>query len=47
MFIWDFVSATILDEILDWLYGQLVGFLGNFFAEMGSMGAVGDRKSVV
>lgn len=39
MFIWDFVSATILDEILDWLYGQLVGFLGNFFAEMGSMGA--------
>ncbi len=39
MFIWDFVSATILDEILDWLFGQLVGFLGNFFAEMGSMGA--------
>lgn len=39
MFIWDFVSATILDEILDWLYGQLVGFLGNFFAEMGNMGA--------
>lgn len=24
---------------MDWLYGQIVGFLGNFFAEMGSMGA--------
>ena len=24
---------------MDWLYGQIVGFLGNFFEEMGSMGA--------
>lgn len=24
---------------MDWFYGQIVGFLGNFFAEMGSMGA--------
>ena len=24
---------------MDWVYGQIVGFLGNFFAEMGSMGA--------
>lgn len=39
MFIWDFVAETVLGEILDWLYGQLVGFLGNFFAEMGGMGA--------
>lgn len=39
MFIWDFVAKTVLDEIMDWLYGQIVGFLGNFFAEMGSMGA--------
>ncbi len=39
MFIWDFVAETILDQIIDWLYGQVVGFLGNFFAEMGSMGA--------
>ena len=23
---------------MDWLYGQIVGFLGNFFAEMGGMG---------
>jgi hypothetical protein len=29
----------VLGEITDWLYGQIVGFLGNFFAEMGSMGA--------
>ena len=39
MFIWDFVAETILDQIIDWLYGQIVGFLGNFFAEMASMGA--------
>lgn len=39
MFIWDFVAKTVLDEIMDWVYGQIVGFLGNFFAEMGSMGA--------
>ena len=39
MFIWDFVAKTVLDEIMDWLYGQIVGFLGNFFEEMGSMGA--------
>lgn len=39
MFIWDFVAETILDQIVDWFYGQIVGFLGNFFAEMGSMGA--------
>ena len=39
MFIWDFVAKTVLDEIMDWLYGQIVGFLGNFFEEMGGMGA--------
>lgn len=39
MFIWDFVADTVLNEILDWLYSQLLGFLGNFFAEMGNMGA--------
>ena len=38
MFIWDFVAKTVLDEILDWIYGQIIGFLGNFFAEMGGMG---------
>lgn len=39
MFIWDFVAETVLGEILDWFYGQIIGFLGNFFAEMGDMGA--------
>ena len=38
MFIWDFVADKILGQILDWFYGQVVGFLGNFFAEMGNMG---------
>ena len=40
MFIWDFVADKILGQIVDWFYGQVVGFLGNFFAEMGK-----DRKS--
>lgn len=39
MFIWDFVAENVLNEILDWFYCQLIGFLGNFFAEMGNMGA--------
>lgn len=39
MFIWDFVAGTVMEEIIDWFYVQLVGFLGNFFAEMGNMGA--------
>lgn len=38
MFIWDFVADKVLDQIVDWFYGQVVGFLGNFFAEMGNMG---------
>ena len=39
MFIWDFVAAKVLGQIVDWFYGQVVGFLGNFFSEMGNMGA--------
>ena len=38
MFIWDFVADKLLGQIVDWFYGQVVGFLGNFFAEMGNMG---------
>ena len=38
MFIWDFVADKVLGQIVDWFYGQIVGFLGNFFAEMGNMG---------
>ena len=39
MFIWDFAADTVLSQIVDWVYGQIIGFLGNFFAEMGNMGA--------
>ena len=38
MFNWDFVADKILGQSVDWFYGQVVGFLGNFFAEMGNMG---------
>ena len=38
IFIWEFVASTVLDNLLDWFYGQVVGFLGNFFAAMGNMG---------
>lgn len=27
-----------MDDLLDWAFGQIIGFLGNFFAEMGNMG---------
>jgi len=37
IFIWDFVADTIMGNLMDWFYGQLVGFLGNFFAIMGMM----------
>ena len=31
----------MLGQIVDWFYGQIVGFLGNFFALMGNMGVMG------
>ena len=39
MFIWNFAAEAVLGQIIDWLYSQLVGFLGEFFAMMGNMGA--------
>lgn len=39
MFIWDFVAETVLGQVVDWFYGQVLGFLGDFFAQMGNMGA--------
>ena len=39
MFIWDFVFANVMEEIVEWCYGQVVGFFGNFFSSMGGMGA--------
>ena len=38
IFIWNFVAGEVLDQLVDWVYGQIVGFLGNFFALMGNMG---------
>ena len=38
MFIWDFVLGDIMDQFIDWVYAQLVGFFGNFFSQMGNMG---------
>ncbi|OPY59015.1 MAG: hypothetical protein A4E55_00384 [Pelotomaculum sp. PtaU1.Bin035] len=39
MFIWDFTTGLVLGQIMDWIYGQIIGFLGEFFAMMGNMGA--------
>ena len=30
---------TVLGQIIDWIYGQIVGFLSEFFTMMGNMGA--------
>ena len=38
MFIWDFVMGDVMDQIINWFYGHLVGFLADFFAQMGNMG---------
>lgn len=39
MFIWDFSANLVLGQIMDWIYQQLIGFLGDFFSMMGNMGA--------
>lgn len=39
MFIWDFVAENVLGQIVEWFYSQLVGFLSDFFMQMGNMGA--------
>lgn len=38
MFIWDFLLGDVMDQIIDWFYGHLIGFLADFFAQMGNMG---------
>ena len=30
MFIWDFAVDVILGQIMDWIYAQIVRFLGEF-----------------
>lgn len=39
MFIWEYATEAVMKEIMNWVYGQIIGFLGNFFSAMGSMGA--------
>jgi hypothetical protein len=39
LFILDFAVELLLGQILDWMYGQTVGFLTTFFEMMGNMGA--------
>ena len=38
MFIWDFILGDVMDQVIEWVYGQVVGFLAEFFAQMGNMG---------
>ena len=35
----DFVVDTVFEDIIEWFYGQLIGFLSSFFGMMGNMGA--------
>jgi hypothetical protein len=39
IFIWDFVAGSVLDDIMDWVYGHIIGFLAGFFTSMSNMGA--------
>lgn len=39
MFIWDFVVDKIFDQLVEWLYSQIVSFLGEFFGMINHMGA--------
>lgn len=38
MFIFDFVAEAILDQIIDWIYGKIIGFLNDFFSMINGMG---------
>lgn len=38
MFIFDFVADTVLDQIVDWIYGKIISFLNDFFMMMNNMG---------
>lgn len=39
MFIFDFVTEVVLDQILDWIHSIMVRFLSDFFAMMNNMGS--------
>lgn len=38
MFIWDFLMSDVMDQASNWVYGQVMGFLLDFFEIMGNMG---------
>lgn len=39
MFIWDFVVDKLFDQVTDWIHGQIIAFLGEFFGMINNMGA--------
>lgn len=38
MFIFDFNADSVLDQITDWIYRNIIGFLNDFFTMMNNMG---------
>lgn len=38
MFIFDFAADTVLDQIIDWLYGKIMAFSMIFLQLMNNMG---------
>lgn len=39
MFLWDLVVDNVLEQFLDWIYGQVIGFLGEFLTMLNMMGS--------
>ena len=39
MFIWGFTTGLVLGQIMDWIYGQFIGFLGRIFCHDGQHGS--------
>ena len=44
VFIWDFIAGVVLDQIMEWIYNSVVGFLGELFSLMGDMALALKRK---
>lgn len=38
MFTFDFIFGDVMEQIMFWIYGKVVGFLSSFFEIMGNMG---------
>lgn len=38
MFTFDFIFGDVMDQIMLWIYGKIIGFLSKFFELMGNMG---------